>query len=216
MATSASLAALAHDLRAPLTVIAGTAAALRSSVDAGARAGFDRILQETHRVSRMLENRVAASRIADPTSLRREWVPVEELIGDALAPFDGLIAGRIELAVPPTAMAHVDVRLCQLLLGNLIDNALRYGPGSDMAIRVKCGHAEVVIDIEDTGPGMPGHVGFGPVELDRGKGLAVANAIALAHGGWFAVIPREHGGTSVRTCLPDGEARPSFAVEEDL
>src|SRR5688572_18116492 len=98
MPTPEQLAAIAHDLRAPLTVITGTAAALRRSAPEPLHIALDKILTEAHRLGRMLENRVAAARLQADVALEREWTPIEDLAGAALLRLEAsLAAHRVEL-----------------------------------------------------------------------------------------------------------------------
>ena len=100
---------------------------------------------------------------------------------------------------------------------NLVDNALRYGsPTLDVALRREANMA--VIEIADRGPGIP------PSEVERlkqpftrldtargsaaggklgsGLGLAIVDRVVTLHGGEFALLLREGGGTLARITLP--------------
>ena len=100
---------------------------------------------------------------------------------------------------------------------NLRDNAFRYGsPTIDAAVRQEGGAA--VIEVADRGPGIP------PSEVERlkqpftrldpargsaaggklgsGLGLAIVDRVVALHGGEFALLLREGGGTMARITLP--------------
>ena len=102
-------------------------------------------------------------------------------------------------------------------LVNLMDNAFRYGsPTIDAAVRQEGGAA--VIEVADRGPGIP------PSEVERlkqpftrldpargsaaggklgsGLGLAIVDRVVALHGGEFALLLREGGGTMARITLP--------------
>jgi signal transduction histidine kinase len=98
-------------------------------------------------------------------------------------------------------------------LGNLLDNAVKYGGLAEVAIMPAA--AAVAITIDDCGPGIP------DAELDRvfqpfyrlegsrsretggsGLGLAIARALIEAHGGAIVLANRAGGGLSVRVTLP--------------
>lgn len=198
-------ATIEHDLRGPLSVIAGTASALRATAPPDEHAALDKIISEAWRLDRMLENRVVAARLVDGHVPRREWVPLEELVGNTLARAGTLADGpHLALAIEPGALAHVEGRLCELVLANLIDNAIRHARG----IRMIRGHADATratFEVDDLGPG------FDPPPIRPGAvtGLGVVRAIAAAHGGTFMLIARESG-TTARVDLPHAAVRPTF------
>jgi signal transduction histidine kinase len=117
-------------------------------------------------------------------------------------------------AAPVTIVA--DPIGLQRLVGNLIDNAVKYGGSARVGLHVEGG--EAVIEIADEGPGLP------PGEMERvfepfyrvdpsrnrdsggiGLGLSVARSIARAHGGDLALVAREAGLMAVvRLPLPVG------------
>jgi len=98
-------------------------------------------------------------------------------------------------------------------LANLIDNAVRYGGGAEVALSEADG--AVVVDVADRGPGIPEadrERVFAPfVRLDEsrsretggtGLGLAVARTILRGHGGDVTLHDRPGGGLVVRATLP--------------
>ncbi len=109
------------------------------------------------------------------------------------------------LPIRPTAMSR--------LVGNLLDNALRYGK-EPVEVTTKRVGAAIVLEISDRGPGIP------PDQVDRlkrpftrgeaartgaagaGLGLAIVERIARMHGGTFDLRLREGGGTLARVTLP--------------
>lgn len=103
-------------------------------------------------------------------------------------------------------------------LGNLVDNALRYGEGT---VTLRCTRLEqsVAIDVSDEGPGFPPELAehafdrFARGDQARtragaGLGLAIARALAEAHGGHATIVTGEHvdgpswRGSTVRVTLP--------------
>jgi two-component system sensor histidine kinase KdpD len=206
MRISDQLSIIAHDLRAPLTVIAGTAGALRPEAPSSTRAALDKIVTEAQRLGRMLENRVVAARLADNVSFERQWMPMEDVLGSALARLDSTLGERrVELAIAADAIAHVEPHLAELLVMNLVDNAARYSTAASIWIAARRVGDFVAIDVEDAGDGIPDHVAMGATELARGKGLAVCRAITEAHRGSFEVTRRDAGGTRVHVTIPDAE-----------
>jgi len=116
-----------------------------------------------------------------------------------------LPAERVIVAGEGAALARV--------VGNLIDNALKYGRQADVAVVVGASAVEIVVD--DRGPGIP------PAERQRifepflrldpsrnrerggaGLGLAIAQYLIQRHGGAIAVEDRPGGGARFRVSLP--------------
>jgi signal transduction histidine kinase len=98
-------------------------------------------------------------------------------------------------------------------LGNLIDNALRYGGAARVRLARAAGDA--VVTVEDDGPGIaperiesmfePFVRGEGSRSLETGGaglGLAIARSIVSAHGGEVSLSNRDGGGLSARVVLP--------------
>ena len=106
-------------------------------------------------------------------------------------------------------------RLRQLLLA-LLDNAVRYSSaGGSVEVRVAADGGRLQVDVLDRGIGIPPEEL--PLVLERhfrgraarrhradgsGLGLPIARALAQAHGGTLALMPREGGGTCARLTLP--------------
>src|SRR5262252_8416357 len=114
------LSSISHDLRTPLSVVAGRANVLRATAPDAQRRDLDTIIAEAQRLSRTLENLLAVT--DHERAANREWVPVEELVGAVLARLEPGLAGRnVSVDVPDNLLAHVDPVLGELLLANLVD-----------------------------------------------------------------------------------------------
>jgi signal transduction histidine kinase len=105
------------------------------------------------------------------------------------------------------------------LLGNaldrLLDNAVKFSkPGGRVTLRARAQDGDVVIEVEDQGPGIPAPELARVCELfhqvDRkrqeqqgvGSGLAVAHTIALMHGGTLSAVSQVGVGSTFTLCLP--------------
>jgi len=108
------------------------------------------------------------------------------------------VAGRVEVAGPPSRAVVLGdpVRLAQAI-ANLVANGLEHGDGT-VALSSRSVGDRVRIEVTDTGPGLPAPVaaltrgarrGVGR----RGRGLAIASAIAQRHGGRLVSAPAGQG-----------------------
>jgi two-component system sensor histidine kinase KdpD len=221
---SSLLAAVSHDLRTPLAAITGAATSLRDVSQLGRETAselIESICDGAERLDRLVANLLSMTRLESrEVSLRREWVPVGEIVGSALAVVDKLVAKR-EVSVsidPDLPLLHVDPLLIEQLLVNLLENAVRYAPNSAIELSARRLTNEVELSVSDRGPGLPPEVstrafqkfvrGAGARGPGVGLGLAICDSIAAAHGGSLIAEPRSGGGTTFRVALPAAEAPP--------
>jgi signal transduction histidine kinase len=154
---------------------------------------------------------------ADPFPARRP-TDLGAMVEDLAADFGArAAAGRMRLALDPPAgvIAAVEPQAMRQALGNLIDNALRYGPpGQTVTVTLTHGAEEAEIRVADRGPGIPPadrvRVWQPFIRLDPGTaaeggsglGLAVVRQVAEAHGGRVALDEAPGGGACLRVFLP--------------
>jgi two-component system sensor histidine kinase KdpD len=148
--------------------------------------------------------------------LNRHWLPLQEVIGSALASLDETLAGR-DVAVELPAelpLVELDAVLIERVLVNLLENAAKYSAGA-IRISARTAGRQVEIDVTDTGPGFPpGREAQLFDKFERGDresatpgvglGLAIAKAIVEAHGGHISAHNAAVGGACVRIELPLG------------
>jgi two-component system sensor histidine kinase KdpD len=215
---SSLLSTVSHDLRTPLAIITGTATGLRDAATGEDREALDCIVDEARRLTKILENLLAITRVESGAAVKREWVPVEEIVGAALARTESVLAGRdIAIHVDAELAVEVDPVLTEQLLLNLLENAAKHTPpATPIEIRAAPDGEGVAIEVSDRGPGLPP----GPPEqvfakffrgpdtrtAGAGLGLAVCRGIAVAHGGRIEALRRDGGGATFRVWLPGGEA----------
>lgn len=220
------LAIASHELKTPLTAlqlqlesirrIAGTPEAIAQRIDRAIRVG--------ERLARLIDTLLDVSRIARGSlKLNPE-------------PFDFVEAARdvVERLRETAATAGCDVRLAaeaavpgcwdrlriEQVLMNLVSNAIKYARGKPVDVRVARHGNDVVLQVEDGGPGIP--VEDLPRIFERferaasthhygglGLGLYVARQIAEAHGGTATAENVPGGGASFTVRLPLECAAPS-------
>ena len=148
-----------HELRTPLTTMVGYAKMLRreSWDDVDARQQFlEAIERQGDRLHRLVENLLAASQI-DGDALRPSIAPmsVQDTVRATVGRF-GPDGSRVIVSVPESLPSvTTDERLVELMLANLLDNALKFSPPGarcEVGARVKKG--SLVCWVRDSGPGI--------------------------------------------------------------
>ncbi len=189
---------LAHDLRSPLTRL--RVALERAAMEVGdgpARDAIDRAEGEGERLLALVETALAISR-AEAGLGRDHFVPVDlsamvEDIADLYAPVVEEAGRTIRVEAPAALIRPIHRQLLDQAIGNLIDNALKYGAGT-ITLGVTIWGEGAVVTVADEGAGIaPGQRGealrrFGRLDPARGGngaglGLALVQAVAHLHGG---------------------------------
>lgn len=219
---SALLANIRHDLKTPLTVVAGFAEALRDGTATGpegaARAG-EAIAQEAERMGRLVEDLRSIDELGSGgVALRPEALDPAALARSAAARFGPRAsAAGIELRADADAGLSLvaDQAAVERILGNLLDNALTIAPrGARVLVEARTGRGGgVAFRVSDDGPGFP------PGSLERafdrfyradpartgpgtGLGLSIVRALARAHGGDAVAENLAPSGARVTVTLP--------------
>ncbi len=222
---TAVLRAVSHDLRSPLTAIRAASDGLEdetlSLTEADRRELMDTISIEVRRLERVVDNLLALSRLqAGALAPMPEVWTVEDLVYGALAEV-GRSTDRVNVSVPPdTPPVLVDAVQMRQILGNLIDNALKFSPeGSPVTVRVNRTRKEVIVRVIDQGRGLPEneleHV-FEPFyrgapaqdQTGTGLGLAIARGFAEANGGRLWAESRPGQGAGFALALPPADEAP--------
>jgi two-component system sensor histidine kinase KdpD len=219
------LSAVSHDLRTPLASITGAATSLRDAPNLSSETRaelLDSVVDEADRLERLVANLLDMTRLdSGAVEVRRDWVPLEEVLGAALTRLEGRLATRrVDVDLGRSAgsegpWVHVDPVLFEQLFVNLLENAQKYAPQtSSIEIATRTLADAVEIDVRDHGPGIPvehqelvfekfyrgSHAGVGGV----GLGLPICRAIVEAHGGQIRIVEPSGGGACVRVTLPLG------------
>ena len=226
------LASISHDLRGPLSAIAGAGSLVAQSggsLGRHRRETLGHLIEEKARdMSGLLSNVLELMRLeSSPAVLQADWQSLEELAGIAVRNNEHRFGERrVTLAIPDDFPAmRVDGQLTVQLLSNLLENATKHTPpGTSIAIRAVVRKEQAVVIVEDDGPG------FGTRDPDRlfekfergqkeshvsgvGLGLAICRAIVHLHGGEIRASNRDGGGARFELMLPVELAADVRALE---
>ena len=218
----ALLARVSHDIRTPLTTIRALAQ------DIGAE-GDERAVTIAEEVDRL--NRFVAD-LLDLSQLKAGAIPLsiainaaEDLIGAALQRVSGIARGRdLRASLDPSdpiLLGRFDFAHALRILGNLLENALKYSPvDAPIEFSVRREGAVLRFEVADRGAGIPaegrerifepfirGASAGGTPDARTGAtgaglGLAIARGLAVAQGGSLTYAPREGGGSVFALRLP--------------
>ncbi|MHB9004513.1 MAG: sensor histidine kinase [Coriobacteriia bacterium] len=207
---------LMHDLRAPMTAIVGYSGMLRRAASDQEREHILEGLEKAVvRMDAMLES-VAHGEFKPKTrSASFNRMDLCALAQDAVDEMRVSSELDVTIECPDPIEMKGDALLLRRGLDNLLTNAVLYGGGTPIEIRVYSERDSAVVEVCDHGQGIPEEererVLLPLVRLDRdtatpgtGLGLGVVANVAEAHGGRARVLETDGGGTTVRLELPLG------------
>lgn len=217
------VANVSHELKTPLAAIRGYAETLYDGAleeTATARRFLDRILSQCRRLQALLDDLLTLSRLegVEPPS-ERETVDLSDIVHRAAELFSSAAREkqvRIEVDEQPVPPIRGDADSLERLVLNLLDNAIKYNrPDGAVVLRLLDASPEVILEVADTGIGIPQDAlsriferfyrvdkGRAREEGGTGLGLAIVKHVAQAHGGQVEVESRMGSGTTFRVRLP--------------
>lgn len=213
------MADVAHELRTPLTVMQGTLEGLLDGVYPRDPEHVQRLLDETHVLSRLVEDlRTLALSESGTLRLERERTDLVSLTRDVAATFAAEASSRgIALAVDARddlESGDMDPVRIREVIANLVSNAVRHTPqGGRVTIHVRAvGPGSLTVDVSDTGTGMSDEdlahafdrFYKGPSSRGSGLGLTIARNLVTAHGGDIHASSKPDHGTTISFTLPLG------------
>ncbi len=208
---------LSHELRTPLSLILGTTETLLRRDSTTLTPSVVTIRKNALLLHKHVDDLLALARSeAREMSLSYARVDVAQLVRDTTVHFDNLAGSRgiaLHVEAPATLSGHIDGGKLERILLNLLFNAFKFTPvGGAVTCRVDAdaGSDELLITVEDTGPGVPVEARariFDPFEQaaapasalfgGTGLGLSISRELARAHGGDIVLDDRaEHEASS--------------------
>ncbi len=229
------VANLSHELKTPVGAIGLLAETLLTEPDPDvAQRLAERVVNESFRVSRTIDDLLELSRIEAGAEAAREVVPVHlvlEEAADRLRPAAEQRDIAIDVEeVSPRVSAVGDRRQLVSAVANLLDNAIKYSdPASRVVVRARADGDAVAIDVEDHGLGIPARdvervfERFYRVDRARsretggtGLGLAIVRHVAANHDGDISVRSVEGEGSTFTISVPAGPGPHPVTHEADV
>jgi two-component system sensor histidine kinase TctE len=209
----------AHQMRTPVTgLLAQLELLLQAPAAVAVKGELTTINRSVQQLAHTANQLLALARAEPVSAVGESFKPValrplvEQLVERNI---DRAVSAGLDLgADAQAAQVTGDAWLLEDLLGNLIDNALKYTPrGGHVTVRSGVEHGQPYLEVEDDGPGiaeserlrvrerfyrLPGSPGTG-----CGLGLAIVDEIARAHHASFSIgLPSQGGGTRMHIRFP--------------
>jgi two-component system sensor histidine kinase KdpD len=219
---SSILSALSHDLRTPLTALVGLADSLfliKPPLPATALETSQSMHEQATRLASLVGNLLDMARLnAGEITLRREWQPLEEVIGASIKLLEpALVAHPVKVSLPADLpLLEFDAVLLERVFCNLLENAAKYAPAeTSLDITARQAGEFVEIEVCDHGPGFPATDNAALFDMfvrgdsasgkpGSGLGLAICRTIVETHGGTIRATNRPEGGACISFTLPCG------------
>ncbi|MFN8160110.1 MAG: ATP-binding protein [Solirubrobacterales bacterium] len=215
----------AHELRNPLAGISGAIEVLQTGAkdDPEARDHFlERLSQDAERMSRLTESLLTLARVEALGAGEPEMVDVGAAVSDAVEAVEAPPGIELEVEIAPELTAKGDPTLLRQVLIGLITNAYKNtpAPGAVTVRGRRDGETEVVMEVIDTGTGIPA------AEIERvferfyrrsesrrqegfGLGLAIARRMVSVMGGRIGASSTEGQGSTFWVRLPVAQPSPT-------
>ena len=209
-----------HELRTPITTIRGYAE-LRRNGGLQDTAELDEAMRRTEReavrMGGLVDDLLHLARLDQGRPLEREPVDLASLARDAGRDAQASAPDRsITVTTDPSLVVRGDDARLRQVLANLVTNAVVHtDPGTAVEVRARRVGDDAVVEVADSGAGMPPEVAaraferFYRADVSRsrhrggsGLGLAIVEATVAAHGGAVHLDSRPGAGTTVRVVLP--------------
>lgn len=199
----------AHELRTPVAAIKAQAQVARAAASEAERShALDSVILGCDRAAHLIDQLLTLARIDSLSAETTAPCQLQAIAAEVIASIAPTALGqdvRLELTAADQAVVRGNPVLLQILVRNLIDNAVRHTrPGTTVRIDIAHAHGKTSLSVSDNGPGIP------PPELDRvverfyrsagtrasgsGLGLSIVKRIAEIHAASLQLVPGKEGG----------------------
>ena len=228
------LASISHDLRTPLSAIAGAGSLIAQpeyALNADRRTTLGNLIERKARdMSQLLTNVLELTQMEfGNATLRTDWHAIDDLVALALRTNEARLAQWRTVVSLPTdlPLILVEATLIVQILSNLLENAAKYTPpGTTITISAAAAEKNILLVVADDGPGLP------PGDPERlfekfqrgrsesnivgvGLGLAICRAAARLHGGDIRAKNNVGGGARFEITLPLETQADAAPEDED-
>jgi len=217
------LRAISHDLRTPLTSIAGSVEAVLER-DELSREKQKELLSDVKNdaewLVRMVENLLSVTRIENgDAKIKKTYEAAEEVVSESLEKFKKRFPNiKVKVSVPEKVLfVPMDAFLIEQVISNLLENAVLHGKTtSNIRLAVDIENKEAVFSVKDDGRGISkdalphlftdyfdsARMSFSREKRNMGIGLSVCQTIIKVHGGSISAHNCEEGGAEFIFTLP--------------
>jgi signal transduction histidine kinase len=217
-----------HELKTPVTSLQTLAEAVADAAASDPRSAArfgGRLVEEAQRLGTLIKDLLDLSRVEDPAAMALENIDLSELIGLQVKAAEEKAAAKslhLDAQIEPGLAVRGDGGQLELMVRNLIDNAIRYTPEEGhVTVELMSDDTDSILEVTDDGIGIPLHAQarvferFYRVDEDRaragggtGLGLSIVRNAAELHGGSVGVtsVLGEGSTFTVRLPLPKEKA----------
>ena len=225
---------ISHELRTPLATVTGASSSLLEGQFANDKSGRDLLIGDMYdaarRLNRLVANLLDMSRLGSgKLQLNAQWCDCTDVfnaVADTLRADLKQQQHTLEIVlIDPLPLLFIDSVLFEQVLVNIVFNAIQYTPAPGrIMLRARFEHQEVVITVEDDGPG------FSPQTIDRlfdkfyrvpgtaaggcGLGLSIARGFIEIHGGTIVAENAMPHGARFCIALPAERCRFMETTEQ--
>jgi two-component system, OmpR family, sensor kinase len=189
-----------HELRTPLTSVLANLELLEMELEGEPREAAASALRSSRRMRRLVADLLLLARADAGRVAAHEPLDLSDVVTEAAGELEPMSGDHhISVSAPPGArMEGARDELHRLTL-NLLENALRHtDPGTAVEATVERVNGEVVLSVEDDGPGIPPELrdkvferffrGAGDRSGSSGLGLSIVRAVAQSHDGTVSLV----------------------------
>ncbi|GAA1235669.1 HAMP domain-containing sensor histidine kinase [Prauserella halophila] len=209
------VADVSHELRTPLTTLTSVAEMLEEDLErmpSDARASIELAIAETRRLASLVEDLMEIARFdAGAAQPHLERVDVPGVVRECLRSRSW--TGQVRLDSPEELAAVLDRRRLDVIVANLVGNALRHGD-PPVVVRLSADEQELHLEVIDNGPGLPEGIAaqlfdrFYKADSSRGRsagsglGMAITAENVWLHGGTIEAGNTDSAGARFAVTLP--------------
>lgn len=210
-----------HDMNSPIAVLGIGLSMLEKEAGSGLNEAHRKLLdvsvKSTKKLAEMVSQLLAVSRMeAGEMPLEKSVCELDQIVRNAVQPRVMVCEDNtISVEAPPGLKTLCDAKIIQRVVGNLVDNAIKFSPAkSEVRVAVLPGRTELQVTVSDNGPGIP--EGYRRKIFDKfcqvdskknknfgtGLGLAFCRLAVEAHGGRIGVECGSGSGSTFWFTLP--------------